>query len=189
MHFGREVRVMRFVCLGLILLGSSASGCGSESSGKTINDVPSHPECDDNIELRSAEDVNEEFEGQKPPYEAGSEAVECDVKSSIRFVRVYTDGTTSPKGKWMMRGADMKSLSPEEIQLRWALPYTPTHIVDVTPPGGTRIRLGIAGPQQWEEDGEKQPGGGTQIELLDLIPGDSFSDGKPLQEEMAEAAE
>ena len=49
-----------------------------------------------------------------------------------KFVRVYTPSMGTRKASaWFMREKDIIGLTPEEIKDKYALPYVPTHVVDV----------------------------------------------------------
>ena len=58
------------------------------------------------------------------------------------FVRVYTASKTNKASAWFMREEDIVGLTPEEIKDKFALPYTPTHVVDVKI-GNITIRTGV----------------------------------------------
>ena len=70
----------------------------------------------------------------------------CEVKlvknNGESFVRVYTVSKTNKASAWFMREDDIIGLTPEEIKDKFALPYTPTHVVDVKI-GNIIIRTGV----------------------------------------------
>ncbi len=68
-----------------------------------------------------------------------------------------------------MRESDIQGLTPQQIQDKFDLPEIPSHIVDVTPPEGTRIRTGTVNSGNFGGDG-----GSTQFELLEEIDDDLF---------------
>ena len=72
----------------------------------------------------------------------------------------------------MMRRSDIEGLTPEQIADKFALDYVPTRITSVTPPPGTRIRVGEA------NENFGRPNGGIQFQLLDRIGG--WTDAVPL---------
>lgn len=76
-----------------------------------------------------------------------------------------------------MRANDIAGITAEQIQDRFDLPYLPTHIVNVTPPEGTKIRTGVVNSGNFGGNG-----GATQYQLLDKIDSDLFSDARPLSE-------
>jgi outer membrane autotransporter protein len=63
----------------------------------------------------------------------------------LYFVRFYTGN--DPRGPWVMRAAEVRGLTPQQIQNRFALPAVPTNITLVVVPAN-RVPLwtGIAGP-------------------------------------------
>lgn len=63
----------------------------------------------------------------------------------LYFVRFYTGN--DPRGPWVMRAAEVRGLTPQQIQNRFALPTVPTNITLVVVPAN-RVPLwtGIAGP-------------------------------------------
>lgn len=71
------------------------------------------------------------------------------------FVRLYRN----PKGKvgqWIAKYDDIKRLTPKQIQEKFALPDTPTHIADVDVPKGTRLRAGTVNPIEGWGNGDGQ---------------------------------
>jgi hypothetical protein len=88
------------------------------------------------------------------------------------FYRVW-GGSARQLGAWLSptmptSSASVKAamaLPPQNEALFWCV---------VTVPAGTRMRSGVAAPAFG------QPGGGRQIELLDLIPATSFGRQQPL---------
>lgn len=71
------------------------------------------------------------------------------------FVRLYRN----PKGKvgqWIAKYDDIKRLTPKQIQEKFALPDTPTHIADVDVPKGTRLRTGTVNPIEGWGNGDGQ---------------------------------
>jgi outer membrane autotransporter protein len=63
----------------------------------------------------------------------------------LYFVRFYTG--TDPRGPWVMRAAEVRGLTPQQIQNNFALPAVPTNITIVVVPANTvPLWTGIAGP-------------------------------------------
>jgi outer membrane autotransporter protein len=63
----------------------------------------------------------------------------------LYFVRFYTG--TDPRGPWVMRAAEVRGLTPQQIQNRFALPAVPTNITMVVVPANlVPLWTGIAGP-------------------------------------------
>lgn len=73
-----------------------------------------------------------------------------------------------------MREEDIKDLTPEQIQQKFALPNKPTDKVDVILPKGAKIREGTANEAFGFE------GGGTQFDLNGQRIG-KFINSRPLQ--------
>jgi outer membrane autotransporter protein len=64
---------------------------------------------------------------------------------TLYFVRFYTG--TDPKGPWVMRAAEVRGLSPTQIQNLFALPAVPTMMtIVVVPANVVPLWTGIAGP-------------------------------------------
>ena len=75
------------------------------------------------------------------PYDENYE-VKLVKNNGESFVRVYTASKTNKASAWFMREEDIIGLTPEEIKDKFALPYTPTHVVNVKI-GNITIRTGI----------------------------------------------
>ena len=76
------------------------------------------------------------------PYDENYE-VKLVKNNGEKFVRVYTPSMGTRKtSAWFMREDDIIGLTPEEIKDKFALPYTPTHVVDVKI-GSVTIRTGV----------------------------------------------
>ena len=75
---------------------------------------------------------------------------------TLYFVRFYTG--TDPRGSWVMRAADVRGLTPEQIRDRFALPAVPTNItMVVVPPNVAALWTGYAGPiSGWGQGGGQQ---------------------------------
>lgn len=111
--------------------------------------------------------------GRRPPYAENTEVNERTLTTDERFVRVH--GESNRAGNWLMNEKDIHGLSPEQIQEKFALPETPKYVSDVNVPAGTTVRTGTVGEQTgWGG------GGGTQSELMGRIPGESFTNTRPL---------
>lgn len=90
----------------------------------------------------------------------------------ITLYRAYGGGAAR-LGAWM---SPTPPTSRAVVRERLALPpeNTAEQYVVVTVPAGTRMKVGVAAPAFG------QPGGGQQVQLLQLIPPDSFSGPIPL---------
>ncbi len=90
----------------------------------------------------------------------------------LTFYRAYGGGANR-LGAWL---SPTPPVSREIVRRSLALPpeNTAEEYVVVTVPADTRMKVGIAAPAFG------QPGGGRQVQLLQLIPPDSFSEPIPL---------
>jgi hypothetical protein len=129
----------------------------------------------DDVVVRTADDVNAPFVSldRRPPYTAGSEALEFTTTEATRFVRVH--GPDNMARSWMMQASDVQGLTAQQIKDKFALPELPTLISDVSVPTGTRVRVGEVAPQDgWGA------GGATQFELLERLPESAFQNTRGL---------
>lgn len=105
-----------------------------------------------------------------PLYVPGTQAVVIATVQETQFVRVYVPSTRSNvMGEWFMTESEIHGLTPAQIASKFALPQTPTHIVDVTVPKGQQLRVTVANDINIFPDksiGGNGGGGGVQIELL-----------------------
>lgn len=68
----------------------------------------------------------------QPPAQMNTTVMELQLSSTQGgFVRVFDYINTSPSGYWIMRAEDVSGLTPLQIQDKFALPFTPTHLCDV----------------------------------------------------------
>jgi filamentous hemagglutinin len=106
-----------------------------------------------------------------PPYVPGTQTALIMTLQETQFVRVYVPGTKStPVGAWIMPVSEIRDLTPEQVASKFALPQTPTHIVDVNVPPGQQLRATIANDINIHNDrslGGNGGGGGVQFELMD----------------------
>ncbi|WP_142785555.1 hypothetical protein [Changchengzhania lutea] len=102
---------------------------------------------DGSVLFRKADDVNAEFiqAGLNAPYKLGKPVTEFVTSETEQFVRVFTEGSTLPDGRWMVKASDIQGMTPTQIQDFLSLPNTPNKIVDVNIPSGTKMRTGEAG--------------------------------------------
>lgn len=93
-----------------------------------------------------------------------------DVRTTqaMTLYRVW-GGTARQLGAWMSATPPLTSAS---VRADMALPpqNTAQFWCEVTVPAGTRMRVGVAAPAF------DQPGGGRQVELLELIPAAAFGE-------------
>lgn len=59
-------------------------------------------------------------------------------------MRVYDNVNSGQAGGWVMKAKDIMGLNPQQIQNKFELPATPTHITDVIFESGTQLRMGVA---------------------------------------------
>ena len=122
------------------------------------------------VEVTTAEATNDWWRKQgytEPPYLPGTEVQVVRLTEPTTFVRVMDGDNSGVFGGWVMRADDLlrsdgTPLTPLEIQQKFALKTTPTHVVDVTLPAGTTLRMGDVNPlEAWGKEG-----GGTQFDLM-----------------------
>ena len=125
------------------------------------------PKFSNSIKTESAATTNAYFYNKGytvPPVKHGTNAYVVTLTRKTKpgeFVRVYGGGAGGQEGQFIMRAKDIKGLTPQEIQTKFALPGNPpTHVVDVILPKGTTIRYSTANAIF------EQPGGGLQIDLM-----------------------
>lgn len=112
------------------------------------------------ITVKSAEEANEEFQNAvngmssmmgtlyKPPYQFNTKVLFFKTRKPSRWIRVHT--MKNPLGRWLMLEKDVEGLSPIEIQIRFALPTTPTHVSEINLPAGTVMSKGSVQYHQFE---------------------------------------
>lgn len=121
----------------------------------------------------NAASVNKAFtsKGWDAPYDEAYDVLEGITKNDEEFVRVFKNGVNSPQGAWLAKSGELKGLSPEQIKDKFALDYIPDSIVKVNVPAGTKIRIGRAAGRE----SVQAIGGGNQVELLERIPSENFT--------------
>jgi hypothetical protein len=126
----------------------------------------------------SPADANAPFvaKGWNPPYATTVEARTFTTGREMQFVRVH--GVGNQQGAFIVRAAEVKGMTPVQIQQRLALPRMPEYISDVYVPAGTRMQMGRIGAQPTFGVPNN---GGIQYQLLDNIPGSSFQNMRHLR--------
>lgn len=81
-----------------------------------------------------------------PPYKPRTMVDEIELKENITFVRVYDGEVSGMYGDWVMKAEDIKGLTSEQIQDKFALPVIPKYIVDVNLEQETHLKTGIVNP-------------------------------------------
>ena len=130
------------------------------------------------IKTQPSDEVNKTFSKDfEPPYkpETQTQVVEVTQDTKVgEYVRVYDNVNSTQAGGWVMQADDIAGLTPQQIQNKFALPSTPTHVTDVIFEAGTQLRTGIANSAFGFE------GGGTQFDMMGQRVGE-FINGRPLQ--------
>ena len=138
--------------------------------------------------IANVENAKEIANGYQPPYISGTQVFEITTTQTAEFVRVFGGGSRQV-GSWVMRGEDVKGLTPEQIASKFSLPQVPTMIGDVTIPAGTKFNVSAANGISPNADkgiltGDNVGGGGVQFQIQ--IPSRNldpawFSNARPLK--------
>ena len=113
-------------------------------------------------QYQSAESVNDWWANNgydRPPYTPKTVVQEITLDCDTIFVRVYDGNISGLRGGWVMCAEDIKGLTPEQIQQKFALPSTPKYIGEVKLKAGSNIRMGEVNPNYGFN------GGGIQFDL------------------------
>ena len=113
-------------------------------------------------QYQSAESVNDWWANNgydRPPYTPKTVVQDITLDSDTIFVRVYDGNISGLRGGWVMCAEDIKGLTPEQIQQKFALPSTPKYIGEVKLKAGSNIRMGEVNPNYGFN------GGGIQFDL------------------------
>ena len=113
-------------------------------------------------QYQSAESVNDWWANNgydRPPYTPKTVVQDITLDCDTIFVRVYDGNISGLRGGWVMCAEDIKGLTPEQIQQKFALPSTPKYIGDVKLKAGSNIRMGEVNPNYGFN------GGGIQFDL------------------------
>lgn len=126
----------------------------------------------------TSEEANAPFiaRGWNSPYEVGSQVTIVETTEDVTLARVSIDG--KEQGQFLVRADEIAGMTPEQILQHLALPAVPTQIAEVVVPAGTRMQVGIVGPQP---EFLNALGGGIQYQLLDEIPKENFGTPRPLK--------
>ncbi|WP_306769672.1 T7SS effector LXG polymorphic toxin [Agathobacter rectalis] len=96
-------------------------------------------------QYQSAESVNDWWANNgydRPPYTPKTVVQDITLDCDTIFVRVYDGNISGLRGGWVMCAEDIKGLTPEQIQQKFALPSTPKYIGEVKLKAGSNIRMG-----------------------------------------------
>ena len=113
-------------------------------------------------QYQSAESVNDWWANNgydRPPYTPKTVVQDITLDCDTIFVRVYDGNISGLRGGWVMCAEDIKGLTPEQIQQKFALPSTPKYIGEVKLKAGSNIRTGEVNPNYGFN------GGGIQFDL------------------------
>ena len=113
-------------------------------------------------QYQSAESVNDWWANNgydRPPYTPKTVVQDITLDCDTIFVRVYDGNISGLRGGWVMCAEDIKVLTPEQIQEKFALPSTPKYIGEVKLKAGSNIRMGEVNPNYGFN------GGGIQFDL------------------------
>ena len=100
-------------------------------------------------QYQSAESVNDLWANNgydRPPYTPKTVVQDITLDCDTIFVRVYDGNISGLRGGWVMCAEDIKGLTPEQIQQKFALPSTPKYIGEVKLKAGSNIRMGEVNP-------------------------------------------
>lgn len=129
-----------------------------------------------NIASQSADEVNASLRKlgyTEAPYKPGTIVDTIELSEQTQFVRVYDGVNSQQVGGWIMKAEDIAGLTPQQIQNKFALPSTSTHVTDVILESETQLRTGIANGLFGFD------GGGTQFDLMGQYIGE-FVNGRLL---------
>ena len=113
-------------------------------------------------QYQSAESVNDWWANNgydRPPYTPKTVVQDITLDCDTIFVRVYDGNISGLRGGCVMCAEDIKGLTPEQIQQKFALPSTPKYIGEVKLKAGSNIRMGEVNPNYGFN------GGGIQFDL------------------------
>ena len=117
------------------------------------------------VDTQDADNVNSNFSeiGYESPYKPGTQTSTIELTQKTKtgeYVRVYDNVNSNQAGGWVMKADDIKGLTPQQIQSKFSLPSTPTHVTDVIFESGTHLRTGSANSLFGFE------GGGVQFDMM-----------------------
>ncbi|KSV85588.1 hypothetical protein N181_23310 [Sinorhizobium fredii USDA 205] len=131
------------------------------------------------VESQTAEEVNAMLKNRykltEPPYREGTRVYRYETIGEERYARVYAEGINGKEGAWVFRPEQVKGLDPNEIQGKFALPYTPTHVTEVVIPPRQIVERGAVNKKIFVGDEAVA----YQYRLLDYSKA-IFGEGKPL---------
>jgi hypothetical protein len=144
----------------------------ANTSGRQIQDVR-------RISAAEANSFTPKSEIWAPPFPEWPGVRTFTTADELPFVRVHVD-PAKPQGGFLVRESEIAHLNgdAEAIRAYLALDRTPAYISDVFVPSGTRMQVGVIGPQP---NFGVYTNSGFQYQLLDQIPGSSFRNTRPLR--------
>jgi len=66
------------------------------------------------------------------------------------------ESETQALGPWLLRKSDLLGKTTRQIKDQFALPYEPTHVVDIKLNAGFRFQAGTSGPNAFGSGGREQ---------------------------------
>lgn len=110
--------------------------------------------------------------GFSPAYKQGSIVYDVLAKENSTFLRMYHPDLNKT-GRWLVRGEAIdKSLSAEQLSVKYSLPFTPKEITEVFVKKGTLLRRGKVGAIFGGSENA------IQYEVLDAVSGGGISFGR-----------
>lgn len=130
------------------------------------------------VDTLTQAELIEMFQEEQDPR---SHVVEFRTLKDSNWVRVH--GSTNQHGGWIMRKSSIQGLTPEQIQLKFALPNKPTHISDVKVPAGTSmVRGNVQYHQMSPSMPVSAPSGAIQYKLEQRIDLNFYTNVRSLPE-------
>jgi len=147
-------------------------GAVANTAGRQIQDIR-------RISAAEANSFTPKSEIWAPPFPEWPGVRTFTTADELPFVRVHVD-PAKPQGGFLVRESEIAHLNgnAEAIRAYLALDRTPAYISDVFVPSGTRMQVGVIGPQP---NFGVYTNSGFQYQLLDQIPGSSFRNTRPLR--------
>ena len=111
----------------------------------------------------TAREMNNQFpDDWNDPFASGSVVTRLRTTGDEDFVRVHM--RNNQNGRFLMRQSDIEGLSPEDIERKYSLSYTPTSVSDVEVPDGTRVNMGTVKANFGGDEGAKQFNLGRELD-------------------------
>ncbi|MEK2688176.1 hypothetical protein [Bdellovibrio sp. GT3] len=102
------------------------------------------------VKVRTAEEINRELGYAQDAFKPGTKVYEfttSDVIPAGTFSRAFNETEKNSMGKWITETREIKGLTAKEIQDKLALPFIPTHTLELNKlPAGTVLYKGRVAP-------------------------------------------